>query len=335
MPNASALYAMGRISVLETRLLTKDKLARIMETHRLEDTVKVLQEMGMGSGAALASNVDFETLLRQETQNTRALIASMTPDAALSDLFYLPYDINNLKVLFKGEITGGDVKHLLSPLGVIDIDLAKSAVAGEDPQGVPAALKEACARVRSMLEEPEAQADPQAIEVLLDQAYFTHALQVAASRRSGFMRDYLTAQIDLANIETMLRMKLRGQDARALARVLLTGGSLEHGMILACLPLRRREIVARFAGTPYKSVVEKGIAALRADGHLTRFECEKDNYLLDVARTQRDQIKGLSPLFGYMLAKDNEARILRQVCLAKANGIPNDKLRERLRDLYG
>ena len=51
-------------------------------------------------------------------------------------------------------------------------------------------------------------------------------------------------------------------------------------------------------------------------------------------RNQRSEISGLGPLAAYVIARGNEIKCVRMLLTGKQNHLPEDLLRENLRESY-
>ena len=91
-----------RLRVLETRLLDKTKLDRMIDSNSAEDALKVLQETEY---ANVMSNVkrpeDYEEILSAELKRIYHEMYDMSPSKELIDLMGIRYDYHNLKVIIK------------------------------------------------------------------------------------------------------------------------------------------------------------------------------------------------------------------------------------------
>ena len=68
-------YAVGRIRVLETRLLDKSKLERMVEAPTVDEALKVLAETDYANMVAeLDSVYEFEKILQEEIRRTYQLV---------------------------------------------------------------------------------------------------------------------------------------------------------------------------------------------------------------------------------------------------------------------
>ena len=83
-----------RLRVLETRLLDKAKIDRMIDSNSADEAIKVLQETEY---ANVMSNVkraeDYEIMLSEELKRIYAEMYSMSPSKVLIDIMSIKYDI--------------------------------------------------------------------------------------------------------------------------------------------------------------------------------------------------------------------------------------------------
>ena len=131
MPQPSYEYALGRISVLSTHLLTAAQLRRIAEASTTKEAMKLLLETGYGENVATEQEIalgEIDFIIRDQLQLTRKRIRELTPDAELTGLFLLPVDTHNLKALLKARLLGTSADNILREGGNFDLALLKDMV---------------------------------------------------------------------------------------------------------------------------------------------------------------------------------------------------------------
>jgi V/A-type H+-transporting ATPase subunit C len=84
----------------------------------------------------------------------------------------------------------------------------------------------------------------------------------------------------------------------------------------------------------YAAVVEEGIQTYQKTDSLTRFEKLADDFLLNNIKQAKYLTFGPEPLAGYLLAKENELKLIRIIMVGKINRLPTEEIKERLRDVY-
>ena len=165
--DAKYAYAVARVRVLETRLLEKGQIDRMVEAKNAQEALQVLGETVYGNAVAELENVyQYEDLLDGERSRAYQMVRSFYPDPELVDIFAVQYDVHNLKVLLKAHFMGIEPDAgLLSPgAGSIPLDSLKAMFQEEDFRDLPPALRAAVEDIRKLfVQEP----DPQLIDIIL------------------------------------------------------------------------------------------------------------------------------------------------------------------------
>lgn len=331
MPQSSYAYAIGRIRVLENRLLGHEKIDRMVEAATAEDALKILAESEYGQGQEMSDAHEYEKLLSSELEKTYQFIEAVTPNKSATDLFLLQYDIHNLKVLLKARFLDNVQHEPLSALGTIPADSLRAAVSKAEYTELPEFMAEALKELEAGFEE---RIDPHRIETALDQAYNEHIFHVCRKSRNAFLKEYFVRRADLLNIRTLLRVKKTGEDRTFLRGLLLEHGSIEHGFFEDSFDESPEQIAHSLRNSEYGKVVADGVQDFIRSGNLTVYERLMDNYLLNFVKSRKYSPLGLEPIIGYILAKENEIKMARMILVGKMNNIANEKIRERLRDMY-
>ena len=95
MPQQSIAYAIARTRAMEAKLLTTEKLRRMLDMTSAEQELRVLSESGYGHG----EQEDYEAMIRSELAGAVAYVRDVTPNEAATDAFLYKNDCHNLKVL--------------------------------------------------------------------------------------------------------------------------------------------------------------------------------------------------------------------------------------------
>ena len=116
------------VRVFEKRLLTKNKLERMIESSTPEEVLKLLGETEYSHSMSDIKNVNnYEKILKRETERVFSVIKEMSKDREIVDTLSLKYDYHNLKVLLKGKLLGKDFSELLMDAGTVKADKLKVA----------------------------------------------------------------------------------------------------------------------------------------------------------------------------------------------------------------
>ncbi|HHV63244.1 MAG TPA: V-type ATP synthase subunit C [Firmicutes bacterium] len=335
-------YSVARTRVLETRLLDWGRLERMLDAADVEEALKVLQESDYSVG------FDYEAMLSNELKRVYALLSEMAPDPRLVRMFLVRYDFHNLKVLLKarllwegagrGGVDAGQAprsdrvpKRALFDIGSVKLETLARAVNEGEVRDLPEPHRAALQRALAAYEETR---DPVTIDNVLDREAYSFMCAEAAGQGIDFLVDYLARQADLINIATFIRSKQMGKDRSSFTEAFLPCGRLELSKFLDVYDRPPEAIADEFAGSDYAPIIEDGLKHLAADGSLSYFEKARDIYLLNYLKKAKYVAFGPEPLIGYLLAKENEIRMLRIILVGKANGLTRETIKERLRDVY-
>lgn len=252
-----------------------------------------------------------------------AELNELVPDPAVLDLFRMKYGYHNAKVIVKSK---GDLEKnriLLSDSARFSeaalMDVYRSAEGdGELPHGYAAAIREA----KNALART---GNPQLADFILDRTYFAEMLNEAAKSRKTYITDYVRMQIDQANLRSVIRTLGMPRREELLKDALIEGGTIGTEELL--LASRSRETLAALYAT-----TEFAKAAATAD--LSLFEKEADNAMRNYVLRVNYVPFGPEVIIEYLSALEYEITTLRIVLIGKLMGIPEAKLRERLRDRY-
>ncbi len=326
------LYASARVKALETKLLGRNAIDRILEAEGPEEAFKVLGDTEYGNDLANLENVyDFEKVLENSLKRTYKTISDSIKDRRIVKFFTLRHDYHNLKVILKRKIVNLDVKGYFSKLGEVPVDELQKMADEDITAMVPANFKDAFAKAWEVYETTQ---EPQQIDIVIDRALFEELKGLVEEIGDSLLRDYLASLADLMNIKTMVRLTHMNSDVRVLERALLPGGNLDSDFFIKQFSEQIQGIIDALMSSPYRKVVEEGLSSWANTGSPAVYERLADNYLLNMVKVGLYKPFGPEPVIGYLAAKENEAKVLRILLVGKINGISSEMIKERLRDVY-
>ena len=332
MANSYA-YAVARIRVLETKLLSRDQLERLIEADSPDEVLRRLGDSRYASYIAEAGeSLDFEAMLDKEALALRRLMGEITPDPVLTDAFFLQYDYHNIKVYVKRQGAGVDVTDLISLAGTLPPAKLKDAVSNHDYSGLNPVMRRG---LQAVDEQTSMAVDPQRTDTLLDQALYGQILGLLGHGPAhDFVRSLFTGEVDRINLRTLLRAKRDETDLKVLTDSLLPGGTIEPSFWGKALDMPLELLAEEATVKRLGEGMVDGIRFYEKTGRMTELERRMDMAQMDKTRAARHNPFGIEPVIGYLLAVQNELKLIRLIMVAKTNHIPEQKLRERLRDVY-
>ena len=319
------------IRILEKRLLTRNRLERMIEAQTPEEVLKLLGETEYSQDMAdIHGSQDYEIILKRETERVFSIVRNMIKNTGIVDVLSLKYDYHNLKVLLKSKITEKDFSSLLMKAGTIDASKFKVKFETQS-NDLPQEIMEAIDEVQKDFEENH---NPQRIDIIVDKHYFRNLSRLAKEIDVKVITDYVEGLIDFQNMITLFRVQKQKRDARFLETVIFEGGTISKNKIVASINYNTDTILNKFKKEKLGTYLVKGLEAFSETKRLSELEKISDNYLMELNKESKYVVFGPEPLFTYLVAKEREINAVRMIMVSKINNISSDKIRERLRETY-
>lgn len=332
MDRMDFIQAVTRTRVLETRLLSRARIERMVDAKDIEEVIKILGETEYASVIGGFSRVEeYEKILSSELKRVYKLMYEITKEKIVVDLLTLKYDYHNLKVLSKERLLQKDLGEIYIPIGTIDFPKLRSEYLAGNLKDMDENFKEVLENVRK---DFEINHDPQRIDILLDRYYFEHLYRLAKETDIPLFINYVQDLIDFTNIKSLVRVKKQNKDIKFLEEVILPNGKIGINDMVLALNDSLEGIMNKFKSYSISPEVRKGLESYQQSGRLSEFERLMDNYLMGLNKASKYVNFGPEPIFSYVIAKETEIKILRIIMVSKLNKLSPDNIRERLRDLY-
>lgn len=326
------LYASARTRVLETQLLDKMTLERMLVSPSAEEAFKVLSETVYASWMPEIPNFrDFDKLLTQELLKTKAYLEAISPEKELINLFFLKYDVHNIKVLIKNTRLKEPREDLYLEAGTIPLTQLKEMLrTGELAELHPEIGLWLTRLIKSLGDN----GNLRLIDLYLDKGLFDAMVMLSKKSKSQFITDIIATQIDLINLKTFLRVK-----AADVGRVVLQDALIDHGHIDCHFyeenfeePLNNLPAKVMIYG--YEHLLMPALEDHAATKRLVMYEKLAEDFLFDQVKQAKYIAFGIEVLAAYWLAKENEAKLIRLIMTGKINHISVEAIRERLGNTY-
>ena len=320
------------VRVFEKRLLTKNKLERMIESSTPEEVLKLLGETEYSHSMSDIKNVNnYEKILKRETERVFSVIKEMSKDREIVDTLSLKYDYHNLKVLLKGKLLGKDFSELLMDAGTVKADKLKVAFDIKNYDDLPNEFTSTMLEVEKDFEDKK---DPQRIDIIADKYYYKHLIRIVKDINVDVMKAYVEGLIDFQNVITLLRVKKQNRDLKFLETVIHEGGTISKDKIISLLNDNTEIIANKLKKEKIGTYLLRGVESFNETGRLSELEKIAENYLMELNRDSKYIVFGPEPLFTYLVAKEREINAIRMIMVSKINNISPDKVKERLRDTY-
>ena len=294
------VYAVARIRSKELSLLSGSVIEQLLGAKGYDECLQLLREKNWGDSDA----GDAGAILAAEREKTWQLIGELVKDLSVFDVFLYANDYHNLKAAIKEARMDSEYPGIYIDQGTVDVKRIREAIRTRDFAALPEAMAEPAKEAYEVLLQT---GDGQLCDIIIDRAALNAIYQAGKAVGDECLKLYGELTVASADIKTAVRAARTGK------------ALVEEGVDAICAYLEL---------TPYAEAVEELHKSPSA------FERWCDNLLIRKIRPQRFNPFGLGPLAAYILARDNEIKTVRIVLSGKLNHLPEESIRERVREMY-
>ena len=314
-------YAVARLRAMSVNLVEDSVLQRILESEDLEGALKVLGETVYSAWLVeLKGSGDFDRVIESELVSVYDEVQRFVPDVRLVQLFRLPYDFHNVKVLLKSFVLlreGGERRFdLLTPLGNIPTEDLIMAMESEDFRLLSFGLHTIVPAALALWEQTK---DILEVEKILDTGLFAAMKKLAVESGIEGALTWVRGKIDGENIRNLLRLKRMDMDVSAAADFLHEGGFLSKERLLSLLsePVESWPRAIAFADVARAFSDVQDVSDLSA--LLVEMEKIIDDYVASIL--EKAKYKAFAPenILAFLWKKELEAKNIRIALVSVAN----------------
>ena len=321
------VYAVARLRGMENHLLDTAFFSRLMDSANIDDALKALGETSYSQRISQTGTANFDKAIDSEILATCEELKTFVPDKELIDIFRLPYDFHNVKVLLKGlfKVRGGDSEgrryDLLSKLGTIDTEELTNAVETEEYGFLPYGLTDLIPQCWQLW---DATKNAQAVELLIDHQMFKAMLKIAEDLKMPEIIRWVKNRIDAENLRAAIRLaRMKYEPSKALT-FFHEGGTIRPDD-MAKLLSEPQETWSRILsytdiGAVLSSLNEQG----DINAALSDVSKALDDYLLKVLENAKYSMDAPANVLLFLLSKEAEARNMRVALVCVAGGLDRE-----------
>ena len=314
-------YAVARVRAKELTLLSKQDIESLLACRTYEDGLHLLAGKGWKE-----TQKGTEAMLSAEIEETWDTIRELVDDMSVFVVFLYPIDFQNLKAAVKSVVTNsGQHGSLFLPRGTVPVEQMVKAVQTRDFSTLPQRMQSAASEAATILLQT---GDGQLCDITIDRAALEAVRDAGRESKDGLIREYAELTVAVADIKMAVRGQKTGKSAAFMRKMLVACASLDVEALIHAAVAGRDEINAYLLNTRYGQAVEELKKSPSA------FECWCDNRIMELIRPQKYQSFTIAPLAAYILARENEIKMVRLVLSAKRNHLKESVVRERLREMY-
>jgi len=311
-------FAVGKVRVLETRMLDRAAYERLLDAPTFAEQRRLLSEGVYGRYLESAQTAeDVERGLAEALDSFYGYIDEAALPHEVVTFFRTRYDFANLKAALKARLLDAPLEGLLVTHGTIPVDSFRGD------------LTDLAAPLGPLAVELADETETAVIDARTDGAMFGELNRLAKKSKSAFLKRISQLMVDMGNVKIMVRGAHAGLSHERIADLFTPGGSIPVKELTALLDVSPSEL--GMALKRFDAGVHLGATDLSDPQTL---DVAVDAVLVDALRSGRRGPTGPEPVIAYVFARENEVAGLRVLLLGRLTGIPNDTLRARLRASY-
>ena len=315
-------YAVARIRALEVSLFSRGTIDQLMACKSYEQALTFLVEKGWGS-ADVPKEAD--AILAEERAKIWATVRELgIPMSTFAVLSY-PNVFHNLKTAIK-EVYMGVKRDAFFYQGTIpSMEDIRDIVARKEffrlPKSMETAAKEAYETIFQT-------GDGQLCDVIIDQACLVAIEEAGRTSGEEIIGKIAETMVAVTNIKIALRCAKTHKPLEFMQRAMAPCKSLDTERLAKAALTGQDAICAYLAVSGFADATESIQSSPSA------FECWCDDHLMYLLRSQKYETFTIGPIVAYVLARENEIKTVGIILSGKANGLSEESIGERIREMY-
>ncbi len=302
-------FAVAKVRALSGKLLTKEDFFRLIKIKDAKSRAGFLAEYGYRGETE-------EEMTEGELSRVYELLYQMAPNPELISLLAVPVDSHNVKVMLKAEFLQKNLDGLWEQGGRVSAEKLKE----KDFSAWSLFLKEGYIAAKKALKTRQ---NVTKMEHILDVYCYKEMLFLAEKSKDDFAIRLVKTEIDLINLESLLRLQQRSEGQAPGSKVFLEGGCISPSLLAEALEKPFAEILSQ---TAYRTLGEFSEPLAFAE--------KRRKYLFALLESSRYESFGPAPLLAYFYAKKRELTFLRFLLSRCYSGEAEDVLKERVQEFY-
>lgn len=298
-------YAVAKIRAKEAGLLDSNGYLRLKQSRNTKEFVKLLAEYGY------SSDDDFDRILSDELEETYEYVKEAAKSDNLLYPFLLKYDLFNIGVYMKAELSGQNNSQNLpfKKCGNFDISVLTSCLRENKKGIIPDELMKYFSEAKEIYLNT---GDISTAQIYLDKHGYEYILKCIKETKSEFVKNYFMTDADIKNLTFAFRLK-RIDSNELIKSLLINGGYVEETKIIKAFHSSTADLKEVFSKSLSAKSLDEAFEAFSQNKPLKEIsEILKENLKNLTARTKLTAF-GADPIIAYVLNKESEIKNLRSL----------------------
>ena len=337
-------YAVARVKAKKANLMGNDAYQKML-LMSLPEISRFISESGYAKEITeLTGKFDGINLIEHATYMNMARLLKGILESTTGELHETlaadleRWDIWNLKVILRGKSFGIDLDNLredLVPAGNLDSAALDKLIALETEEDILNLYGKMNDTVfpQSVIEAYKEQGNLAPIEDFLDKHHYERLLASIdpSSRPTRLYQDFIRKEIDIVNIETILKLKMEGVHGEVVMKYFISGGK-DLDKKLATQLANAETVSAAINDLAQLDFYEDIKEALDADANSLRdIVAGMKKYKMEMTRSFSHLYPlSIIPIIDYMIHKENEVNNIRIVARGIESGLDKDTINSLL-----
>jgi V/A-type H+-transporting ATPase subunit C len=336
-------YAVARVKAKKAQLMGEDTYSKMLMMS-LPEISRFIGESGYQKEiAALAGRYDGVDLIEHATYSNMANYFRGVLDVTTGELHemlaaYLEkWDIWNFKVILRGKSFGMDadsIKEDLVPAGKLDQQALERLLSMESEEEIIAAYGRVANVIfpTELISAYEESRNLSELEDFLEKDHYDSLLRSIdpSSRPTRLYQDYIRKEIDITNVETILKLKAEGIRGEEVMKYIIPGGKQID-----------KKLATQLANAESLSAAVNDLAPLDFYDDIKNALDETNSLRSIVAGMKKYHIRqakafshlyplSVIPIIDFMIHKENEVNNIRIIARGLNSGLDADVIKELL-----
>lgn len=327
------LFSAGRIKSVEKKLLSAERILRILDANDLDSAVKVLYEYGYGGGINVENAFKYQDILNAEEHIFNKFIMEIIPEKLSFEVLLTEQDFYLAKVFAKE-------KYFSSKIDLTNIndgflfkkDKISEIISFNDYDSLPIELKEAFLSFDELFKKN--QLLPSYVDVTIDKALYRYVARVTKyNLKADVIKKYYSLKADAKNILTFFRAKKSRFNEQSFSFVLMPTGKID---VESLINVYNEDFIS-FSKLVKDTVFENAINKCKddiANDNFVELEKRLDYVLTSYIATYKNDLFSVGCVINYYLTKANELKNIKIILTGIKNNIDKQEVKKRLRGIY-
>ena len=317
-------FSIGSVRAKEKSLFSDAETEQMLALKSEAEMVRFLKDKGYGEGS------DVEEIIESSKELMWSYIRSVAPDFMIFSPFVIQNDVHNLKTILKGVMSDRQYEGLLQEPVTIDTKELVKAVENRRFDKLPLWIGAPADKAYQILAETK---DARISDAILDRALMEQLIVEGKRSRSVFLDQYLSTMVFYANVKIAIRGAKAGVSSYFFEQSLCDDCGLDKRTIIR-ISVQGVEAMVKYLETVSVFNCSEAMDVYKKSA--SDFEKYTEDLLIRLAKQLcRYASEGPEPLIGYYIAKKYERKLIHIIASGIKTKTPPDRIRERLREIYG